>query len=47
MNIYEYEYTPRVLINRFSTKPSFESCDNYVNVLELHLQSHKRVTFFA
>ena len=31
-NIYEYECTPRVLINRISTKLSFESCDNRVNV---------------
>lgn len=42
--VYECEYKPRIWINRFSCKLSFESWDNHVNVLKLHLQSHKRVT---
>jgi hypothetical protein len=42
--IYVREYKPQIWINRFSCKLSFESCDNHVNVLKLHLQSHKRVT---
>jgi hypothetical protein len=44
MKIYESVYKPRVWINRFSSELSFESCDNHVNVLKLHLQSHRRVT---
>jgi len=40
MNVYK----PRVWINRFSSKLSFESWDKHVDILELHLQSHKMAT---